>query len=107
MSTPELKAGMLAMIVVPARVHEDEKRVMGPLVGNIVCLTRFEPSPIHPVLGHQLDPMWFFEPTLYVDIGGVPGAVTGAAPDCLKPLPGGEGEDEMLRIAGKPVEVTA
>ena len=61
------------------------------------------------VVRRDAEGMWRFEQPLHV-VGRVFGVfkmdrwITAAVDKCLRPITPGDGEDEMLRIAGKPNE---
>lgn len=93
------RPGDLAVIASTAGRIGVQRRIIEALLG----------MPVRVVTPYSLEgePAWKIEREISVLIGTVPAAIVGIADAVLRPLRDGEGEDEMLRIAGKPVTEAA
>lgn len=73
-------------------------------IGRVVRVTHLR-APLGPDCTYSQ--VWNFEDVLRIDHQGKTFAIAGAADDILKPIRDLPGEDEVLRIAGKPTETPA
>ena len=89
----------LAVIASTAGRTGLQRRIVEELIG----------TPVRVIAPYLLcgEPAWRIEQEINILIGDVPAAVVGIADAVLRPLRDGDGEDEMLRIAGKPVTEAA
>jgi len=93
------KPGDLVVIASTAGRTGVQRRIVEALLG----------MPVRVVTPYSLEgePAWKIEREINVLIGPVPAAIVGIADAVLRPLRDRDGEDEMLRIVGKPVTEAA
>lgn len=91
------KQGDLAVVVTVGHPRNPHRAIACALIGIPVRLAEGY------LFGDQ--PAWKLEENLHLDIDGKGVEVRGIVDAVLKPLRDNDGEDEVLALTGKPIEV--